>query len=546
MFSVIRSRAVAPAVWVLGLVGVLCVSLHLSAVGWSLLLVAGLLVLLSPRETDPARPQLLSLRAEYAALVLIVLAAMFFRLWRLHGVPPGCWSDEAENGLETLRILGGDWVVFTPRNGGRGSLQFFWTAPFFAALGANAFSLRLASAIVGILTVPALWYLIKQWTPGRLGLYGAGFLALSSWHVIISRLGFDAVMVPLFDVLVVLAIVRGCRTGSLFWFGAAGLLAGVANYSYAAARLTPVLGAIAFLLFKSTLPGRRRIWGAATAAMAFCIALAPLASYALSHPADMTKRGARISVVSRVVEQRSLSPLAENALATVRMFHETGDANGRHNVPGRPTLDLISGLLFLAGLGAAWRRRWPRESVLMIVWLALELFFGGVLTDQAPHALRTISAIVPVSFLVAWGCAAACSKARGASAAWLAILLALLVGGATYRSYFIEYAGSEEVQRAFSPRASAVAEYLKAESAGQTVVVSFRLNRSVVAFLSGLDPAHLRFVDPAEMTPLPGALYVFSEQQEIPAWGRTSRYERDTIGKSGWQRFVVLRPAAEE
>ena len=148
MFSVTRSRALAPAVWFLGLAGVLCLHAHESILGWSLLLVTGLLVLLAPRETDPAQPQTSSWRAEHVALVVIVLAAAFLRLWRLREIPPGCWSDEAENGLETLRVLSGDWFVFTPRNGGRGSLQFFWTAPFFVLFGANAFALRLASAIV--------------------------------------------------------------------------------------------------------------------------------------------------------------------------------------------------------------------------------------------------------------------------------------------------------------------------------------------------------------------------------------------------------------
>jgi 4-amino-4-deoxy-L-arabinose transferase-like glycosyltransferase len=544
MFSVTRSRFVAPAVWILGLAGVLCLHAHAPAFGWSLLVVAGSLVLLRPRATDPAQPQALSPRAESVALVLIVLAAAFFRLWRLHEVPPGCWSDEAENGLETLRILGGDWFVFTPRNGGRGSLQFFWTAPFFALFGANALVLRLASAVVGIATVPALWRLVRQYESGRVAICAAGFLALSSWHVIVSRLGFDAVMVPLFDILVVLGIVRACRTGSLFWFGTAGLLAAVANYSYAAARLTPVLAVVALFLFGRALSARRRWLGAAIAAMAFCVALAPLAHYALAHPEDVARRGARISVASRVVAERSLRPVAENAWATLRMFHETGDANGRHNVPGQPTLDPISGLLFLAGFGAAWQRRWPKEAVLMIVWLALELLFGGVLTDRAPHALRTISAAVPVSVFAAWGCEAVCSKARGMSAAWLALMIALLVGTASYRTYFVAYAGSEEVRRSFSPRASAVAEYLRLEPAGRVAIVSSHVNRSVVEFVSGLDPAHLIFVDPAEMTPRQGALYVFAEQPEIPLWGRTAQYERDTVGKLGWQRFVVLRQAA--
>jgi 4-amino-4-deoxy-L-arabinose transferase-like glycosyltransferase len=541
MFPVIRSRSLAPALWTLGLAGVLCLYVQAPALGWPLLFVAGLLVLLSPRDVDAEPLQAPSPRVELVSLAVLVLIAAFFRLWRLHEVPPGCWSDEAENGIETLRIMSGDWFVFTPRNGGRGSLQFFWTAPFFALFGANAFALRLAIAVVGIATVPALWFLAKQCASGRIALYAAGFLTLSSWHVILSRLGFDAAMVPLFDALVVLAIVRGCRRGSLAWFAVAGLLAGLENYSYAAARLTPVLAAIAFFVFGTALPTRRRVLAAVIAIVALCLTLTPLALYGLSHSEDMTKRGAHVSMLSRVTEERSLKPVAENALATLRMLHERGDANGRHNLPGQPELDVTSGVLFLAGLGVAWRRRWPREAVLMITWLALVLLFGGMLTDRAPHALRTISALVPVSLFVAWGCEAACSRVSRAAAAWLAIATALLIGAASYRTYFVQYARSEPVRRSFSPRASAVAEYLKAEPAEEVAVVSDRINPSVVEFCSGRDSGHLFFVDPAVMARQAGALYVFSEQQEIPTWGRTPLYCRDTIGKQGWRRFVVLR-----
>ena len=40
------------------------------------------------------------------------------------------------------------------------------------------------------------------------------------------------------------------------------------------------------------------------------------------------------------------------------MFNQRGDGNGRHNLPGEPMLDAITGVLFVLGLGLAllrWR-----------------------------------------------------------------------------------------------------------------------------------------------------------------------------------------------
>jgi len=66
-------------------------------------------------------------------------------------------------------------------------------------------------------------------------------------------------------------------------------------------------------------------------------------------------------MVSRVVEERSLRPVAENALATLRMFHERGDSNARHNVPGEPMLDVIAGFLFLGWSRLSLATRWRRH-----------------------------------------------------------------------------------------------------------------------------------------------------------------------------------------
>ena len=69
-----------------------------------------------------------------------------------------------------------------------------------------------------------------------------------------------------------------------------------------------------------------------------------------------------------VAEGELLAVLWENLKRHLLMFHFEGDPNGRHNIPGAPMLDVISGVLMLAGLVIAafhWRRA---AFIVLPVW----------------------------------------------------------------------------------------------------------------------------------------------------------------------------------
>ena len=92
-------------------------------------------------------------------IVLFTAFALAVRLYRLPEIPPDLFGDEAANGADILSILRGQHPIFFERNNGREPLFIYLQAISVALLGAAPFALRLASAIIGAATIPAIYWL---------------------------------------------------------------------------------------------------------------------------------------------------------------------------------------------------------------------------------------------------------------------------------------------------------------------------------------------------------------------------------------------------
>ena len=183
-------------------------------------------------------------------LALIFVVAAFFRLWQLDSIPPGLFGDEATDGLDALDVLAGRGAVFFPANYGREGLHIWLVAAAFRLLGVTPLALRLPSAIAGILTALATYWLGREMT--RYWVLGIGYwvsgigssrngfaardgvhtkttnpqylipntlmfvpflaslyLATSYWHIHFSRFGIRGVFTPLCGALAFAAFWRG-------------------------------------------------------------------------------------------------------------------------------------------------------------------------------------------------------------------------------------------------------------------------------------------------------------------------------------------------
>ena len=408
---------------------------------------------------------------EVVLLVLIMSVAMWFRLHRIGEMPPGVFIDETNAALDALHVLEGrgdslfgtGW--FETPNG-----FVYWQTLFVRLFGASFAAVKLQSLLPGLLTVLALYLLAREMAGPYPALLAAVFLAFNRWHVTMSRWGWNEVYPPLILVLTLYFVMRAVRRRSLGDWAVAGVILGAGMYSYLAIRIVVVIVAL-YLCYRALVDRGflRRSWqGILLFALLYVLTFAPLGFTYVKEPFTFLNRSKQVSIVRDVTEQGGLQPLAVSIKRHLQMFTVAGDRNPRHNLPGMPMLDPISGAFLLLGAGwALWRWRDHRRG-LAVLWFGVALF-GGIFSrlDEAPQAYRTLIVTPAIALLVA----------DSYSLAWRALLLPgrryvlwrrlvtlLLAGGVVvacwmnYRVFFEQQARSAAVYAAFSPLENAVAE----------------------------------------------------------------------------------------
>lgn len=113
---------------------------------------------------------------QIALLAAITLLAAGLRLYKL-----GEWSfwiDEVYTLHDSLHI-GQTWT--------RGSLSLLTTSLAIHTLGVGDWQARLAPALIGVLTIPALYYLIRRFNLALAAPIAILLLAVAPWHVYWSQ-----------------------------------------------------------------------------------------------------------------------------------------------------------------------------------------------------------------------------------------------------------------------------------------------------------------------------------------------------------------------
>ena len=133
-------------------------------------------------------------------LVVIIILSAFLRLYNLDKIPASLNWDEVSMGYSSYSILktGHDeWGNFMPllfRSYGewKSPVYIYLLVPFIQVLGLNAWAVRLPAAIAGIIAVYLTYLIGKKLYGHQVGLWASFLLAVSPWHLMLSRPAFEA------------------------------------------------------------------------------------------------------------------------------------------------------------------------------------------------------------------------------------------------------------------------------------------------------------------------------------------------------------------
>jgi 4-amino-4-deoxy-L-arabinose transferase-like glycosyltransferase len=343
---------------------------------------------------------------ELILILLVVAVAAGLRLWGLPQPPAGPYYDEAANGILAASIAEGDYrPLFITSYTGKEVLYFYLAAAMVKIIGPGLLALRLTSALIGAVTVLALYWCARELFPRDrfIAPLAALLLATSFWHLALSRIGLRAISQPLLQALTVAALWRGLRTGRWTTLVLAGALLGLTGYTYLAARLFPfpLALALAVWLFTGRAPWRRHLGQLGLVFLAAAAAFAPLGLYFLRHPERFLIRIEQVAT-----EATRLTPLQAYGRALGLLFVE-GDPLARLNLPGKPVFDPLLAAAFLGGLVLVVchlvRQREPlarARAVLLLTWVPIMILPTALtLSDIVPSHLRA-TGLLPLLYLL--------------------------------------------------------------------------------------------------------------------------------------------------
>src|SRR3989344_27566 len=336
-------------------------------------------------------------------LLVIILLAAIFRIYKIDQVPPSLSWDEAANGYNayTIANYGRDEhgkyfpAYFRSFGDDKHPIHIYLTAPFVKILGLNEFSTRLPSAVFGTLNVLLIFFLTNLLFKNKfIALFTAFLLAISPYNIHFSRFNHEVNFVLFFFMLGLVLFFTALKKGGLY-LPFSILSFGLCFISYHPAKIVvPVILFFLFILyFRNFLQNKKSLLRASLVAAIFLVII-------LVNPELLGVARVNQTLLKRDrIIQTNLYKQTGNEffgkldlILTQYSWHFLpeflfikGDANPRLSFQTGQfykieAVFLIAGVLFLI-------HKRSKEGLLLLVW-ALIAPIPSSLTEEAPHAAR--------------------------------------------------------------------------------------------------------------------------------------------------------------
>lgn len=171
-----------------------------------------------------------SLIRENLNLVLILLLAAFFRLFRI-GDYLTFLGDEGRDVLVVYNILHGDLTLLGPTSsvGGffLGPIYYYFMAPFLLLFNYNPVGPAVMVALFGVATVWLVYKVTSEIFGKKAGIFASLLYAISPLVVTYSRSSWNPNLMPIFTLLALFLLYKAQLSNKLKYFFVVGLIYGL-------------------------------------------------------------------------------------------------------------------------------------------------------------------------------------------------------------------------------------------------------------------------------------------------------------------------------
>jgi 4-amino-4-deoxy-L-arabinose transferase-like glycosyltransferase len=349
-------------------------------------------------------------------LLAVVALVLFFRFYKLDQVPLDMTSDQAEKLLDVWDVRHEQTHIFFPRNTGREAFQFYLTSAVISIFntGYSFLSLKIGTAICGLITLVYLYLLGKELGNRRVALIAVAFAGIAYWPNVFTRVALRFALYPLFAAPVLYYLIRGLRRSSRNDFLLAGLFLGAGLHSYSPFRIMPlvVLVAVGLYLLHRQAKGKRlqTMWMLGLLVIISVIVFLPLARYITENPANreifMYRSFTRLTSSEHPLPGPAGEIFLKNLWKALIMFAWDDGEVWTISIPHRPALDVISAALFYLGVLLIFLRYIRKQNwvhiflILSVPLMMMPSILSLAFPNENPITNRTAGAMIPVFLII--------------------------------------------------------------------------------------------------------------------------------------------------
>jgi hypothetical protein len=340
-------------------------------------------------------------RREVAVVALVALAGLGLRLWQT-GESVRFLVDEIHftQAVETLWAQP-DTGLLLPFSE---IAAFPYVFPYLQMISVDVFGrslggLRAASAILGALTLPAFYLLLRALLDRQTALAGLALLATFPPHLHFSRLGLNNVADPLFGILALAFFAWGLRRGHWHYYALGAVCLGLTQYFYEGGRLLFV--PLALIWLAVFLRSRRLLLP--------IIGVAMLVAAPVYYTLLMGGRSVAVRMTTQhisldgaywltVFSGGMIEHIEQHVLPTLLLYVRYIDDSLYYRGETALLLPLMAGF---ALVGMVYVLRYPRAAALLALWLAGATLGNSLLVNsiQSPRYVVVFPALVVLAAL---------------------------------------------------------------------------------------------------------------------------------------------------